>query len=319
MRNGSRIRLGVIGLGAMGGRTLAVAASHPDFEVVRCADPSAAAVERARSRHPEAGYTQDPDELLDDDGIDAVYIAAPPAAHARYAVRAMKAGRAVFCEKPLAISAEEGAEMVAAAEAAGVVNAVNFALSDRNSVREMARALRDGEVGTVLGVDMTMTFPRWPRTFQQDAAWLARREQGGFIREVASHFLFLTDRLVGPLTPVHTSVSYGPGEGSAELTASGLFDVAGVPVRLSGQTAAAPETYEWTLYGSSRSYRLTRWSDLWLGGPDGWTRVELDGPAGSEHTRLSEFARAIRGGASTLADFATGLRVQRLAEAFHRP
>jgi predicted dehydrogenase len=331
------IRLGIIGLGAMGAEMLDVAQQHPRFEVVLAADPSARAVERARSTHPEVTYSQDPEALLDHDGLDAVYIASPPATHAGYAVRAMKAGMAVFAEKPLAVDLAEGEEMVRVAASTGAVNALNFTMSDRAAALAVGRALRAGEVGTVVGVEMRFAFPQWPRAFQQDARWLAGRAQGGFLREVASHYLFLTDRLLGPLSPVHTHVTYSA---EAESVASGQFLADGVPVTLRAQVASVPETYEWTLYGTERSYRITNWADLSLGDHAGWTRVELDEPRGSEETRLSEFARAVQGKDSvmprpatspdstiprpatspdsTLADFAAGLRVQRLVEHFHR-
>jgi predicted dehydrogenase len=312
---GKQIRLGFIGLGVMGAEMLDVARQHPRFEVVLAADPRAQAVERARATHPEVTYMQDPEELLDHGGLDAVYVASPPATHAGYAVRAMKAGMAVFAEKPLAVDLAEGEEMVRVAAATGAVNALNFVMSDRGAALAVGRALRSGEVGTVLGVEMRFAFPQWPRAFQQDAGWVAGRAQGGFLREVASHYLFLTDRLLGPLSPVHTHLTYGSG---AENAACGLLLAGSVPVRIWGQVAAAPETYEWTVYGTERSYRITGWADLWLGEQSGWTRVGLDGPRGSEETRLSEFARAVRGEESTLADFAAGLRVQQLVEHFHR-
>ncbi|MFE9647534.1 Gfo/Idh/MocA family protein [Streptomyces sp. NPDC006365] len=315
MEKNRSIRLGIVGLGAMGSEMLDVAWRHPEFEVVLAADPSTQAVERARAAHPQVPCIQRAEELLDHDGLDAVYIASPPATHAGFAVRAMKAGKAVFAEKPLAVDLAEGEEMVAVATATGAVNALNFVLSDRSAALAVGRALRDGEAGTVLGVDIRFDFPQWPREFQQDARWVAGRAQGGFLREVASHYLFLTDRLLGHISPVHTHVTYGV---AGESAASGLLLAGEVPVRLSGQVAAAPETYEWTLHGSERSYRIDDWGDLWLGDRSGWTRVELDGPRGSEETRLTEFARAVRGEDSTLADFAAGLRVQQLVEHFHR-
>ncbi len=315
MTDDSRLRLGIIGLGAMGTETLRVAHAHPDFTVALAADPDPGAVARTRAAHPELAVSTDPAEVLALAELDAVYIASPPATHAGYAIAAMTAGRAVFAEKPLAVDLAEGAEMVRTAEATGVVNAVNFALSDRAAVVEVGRALRAGEVGTVVGVDIRMSFPQWPREFQRDARWLAGRAQGGFLREVASHFVFLTDRLVGPLALRCGQVSYGE---SAERVAAGLLHAGDVPVTLHGQLAAAPETYEWTLYGTERSYRITGWGELWCGDADGWTRVEPDLPRGSEHTRLSEFARAIRGGQTTLADFAAGLRVQQVVEEFLR-
>jgi 1,5-anhydro-D-fructose reductase (1,5-anhydro-D-mannitol-forming) len=315
MDTARHIRLGIIGLGVMGAGMLDVARRHPQFEVVLAADPSAQAVERAQTTHPEVAYIQDPEALLDHNGLDAVYIASPPATHAGYAVRAMKAGMAVFAEKPLAVDLADGEEMVRVAAATGVANALNFVMSDRGAALAIGRALRTGEVGTVLGVEMRFAFPQWPRAFQQDAGWVAGRAEGGFLREVASHYLFLTDRLLGPLSPVHTHLTYGA---EAENTACGLFLAGSVPLTLSGRVAAAPESYEWTLYGTERSYRITDWAGLWLGEHSGWTRVGLDGPRGSEETRLSEFARAVRGEDSSLADFAAGLRVQQLVEHFHR-
>lgn len=309
-----RIRLGIIGLGAMGAEMLNVARSHPEFDVVMAADPSAAAIERARAAHPDVSYVSNPDELLDHDDLDAIYIGSPPATHAGYAVLAMTAGKAIFAEKPLAVDLTEGEEMVRVAAATGAVNALNFAMSDRSAATAAGDALRDGAVGTVLGVEMRFSFPQWPRPFQKDALWVAGRTQGGFVREVASHYMFLTDRLLGPLTPVYAHLTFGA---ASEDAACGLFLAGDVPVRLSGQVAAGPETYEWTLYGSDRSYRITGWTDLWRTDAAGWSRVPLPGPRGSEQTRLSAFARAVRGEQTTLADFAAGLRVQKAIERFH--
>jgi 1,5-anhydro-D-fructose reductase (1,5-anhydro-D-mannitol-forming) len=308
----TRVRLGIIGLGAMGSEMLRVASGHPDYEVVRAADPDEEAVARTAARYPQLSLTRDPGELVS--GLDALYIASPPATHAGYALAALAAGTPVFCEKPLAIDLDEGDRMVRAAEQAGLANAVNFALSDRAAAVAVGRAVRDGEVGDVVSVDMRLAFPQWPRAFQRDARWLAGRAQGGFLREVASHFVFLTDRLLGPLTPVRTRVSYGE---SAESAAAGVFTAGDIPVTLSGVLGAAPETYEWTLYGTKVSYRITGWGDLWRSEGDGWTRVEPDLPRGGEHARLGEFARALRGEPTTLADFASGLRVQRVIEHFH--
>ncbi|MHA6761925.1 Gfo/Idh/MocA family protein [Streptacidiphilus sp. PAMC 29251] len=228
IRQQGRIRLGIIGLGAMGAEMLDVAQRHPEFEVVLAADPSERALDRVRSVHGDLALSRDPAEVLGRAGIDAVYVAAPPNTHARYAVEAMKAGRAVFCEKPLAVDPADGAEMVAVAEATGTVNALNFALSDRAAALEVARAVRAGEAGEVVGVELRLLFPQWPRPFQQEADWLAGREQGGFLREVASHFVFLTDRLLGPLEPVHTQVAYGP---RSEIGAVGLLTAGTTPVR----------------------------------------------------------------------------------------
>ncbi|KIA60178.1 Gfo/Idh/MocA family protein [Nocardia vulneris] len=315
MVNNSRIRLGIIGLGVMGTEMLEVAHRHPEFDVVAAADPDAATVERIRAQYPDVAVGPDPAALVQDDRLTAIYIAAPPNTHASYAISAMNAGKAVFSEKPLAARLADGADMVRVAAETGAVNALNFTLSDRAAAVAVLRAVHDGEAGEIVAVDMRFTFPEWPRAFQRDARWVAGREQGGLLREVGSHFLFLTDRLLGPLTPAHTRIAYGA---DAELSAHGLYTAGAVPVTITGLVAAAPETYEWILYGTKRSYRLTDWSRLEVSTGTAWQEHPLDGARGTEHTRLTAFAAAIRGEASTLADFAAGLRVQEAVEHFHR-
>lgn len=322
MTRGERpIGLGIIGLGAMGSEMLAVAAGHPDFSVRLAADVSASSVTRARSAHPGIALTGSPAEVLESGEIEAVYIATPPRFHAEYAILALERGKAVFCEKPLSAQASDGEAMVEAARRTGGVNAVNFALADRHAALEVERALRAGEVGEVRGVEVRLLFPQWPREFQADAKWLDGREQGGFVREVFSHFAYLTDRLLGPLTPAFVEASFPSGEaGASEVSAQAIFHAGRVPVTLAGASrASVPETCEWLLFGTRRSYLLRDWGELHASF-DGkaWTPVALNGERGSERTRLSAFARAVRGGRrDELPDFAAGLRVLRVVEAFH--
>ena len=48
-------------------------------------------------------------------------------------------------------------------------------------------------------MDIVVTYPRWPREWQEDADWLRFREEGGMTREVISHFLFFSERVLGKL------------------------------------------------------------------------------------------------------------------------
>ncbi|MEV6608422.1 Gfo/Idh/MocA family oxidoreductase [Kutzneria sp. NPDC051319] len=303
------IRLGVIGLGVMGRRTFAQAVKHPDFEVTFLADANPEVEDAIQGEFPDIPVlpaTEFPDH------VDAIYIATPPSWHAPYALQALEQGIAVFCEKPLAVDLAEGRAMAAA----GGVTAVNFPLSDTNGTLYLEKAIP--EAGRLLGVDVRMTFPQWPRPFQAPAAWVGERAEGGFIREVFSHFAYLTDHLVGPISAERATVDY-PASGS-EVAARGLLRAGEVPVQVTGYAnVAAPEHYEWTLWGSKRSFRLTNWAQLSTsdGGP--WTPVEVSGDGtGAETTRLSRFAQAIRGlRPANLADFADALRVQEVVEAFY--
>lgn len=314
------IRLGVLGLGAMGTEMLASAAVLADFAVVFAFDVSPAAVDRARTRHPDVPFAASAREVVESADVDAVYIATPPMFHAEPAIAAMRAGKAVFCEKPLAIRLADGRRMVAAAAESRVAAAVNFALSDRNAVLELERSLAAGEAGEVSGIEVRLSFPRWPRDFQAGAAWVAGSDQGGLVREVFSHFVYLTDRLVGPLDPVEVGVDFPLADPHAsEVAARGFLRAGSVPVHVSAFSGiAGPELYEWILWGTRRSYRLRNWGELLVSDGGEWETVPLAQPRGSEATRLSLFADAVRGGSPRyLADFATALRVQQVVEAFH--
>src|SRR5689334_19135826 len=112
------IRLAVVGLGAMGTRMLAAAQAHPGYTVVAGVDVA--------PRSLDVPVVTSLDEVLSD--VDAVYVSTPPASHAALVLKAFEAGKAVFCEKPLAVDLGEARAMAAAAQ--GSPNAVNFALSD---------------------------------------------------------------------------------------------------------------------------------------------------------------------------------------------
>ncbi|WP_020391448.1 Gfo/Idh/MocA family protein [Kribbella catacumbae] len=310
------IRLGIIGLGAMGHHLLTTALDHPDFTVTHAVDLARETVSALQAEHPGVAFSVTAGDVIGAEDVDAVYIATPPATHAAFAVPAFEAGQAVFCEKPLAVSDADAAAMLKAA--AGKAAAVNFSLSDRQSTRYVEQAIADGRLGDVLGVEIRLAFPVWPRAFQADATWVAGREQGGFVREVFSHFAYLTDRLVGPLQPVHAELEYR--DEASETAAYGLMKAGEIPVHLTGIVGAAgPDTYEWVLRGTKQSYRLTAWRDLFVAEGNDWRAVELAGELGSEATRLTLFAQAVRGEhPHDLADFAAADRVQRVVEAFHR-
>jgi predicted dehydrogenase len=298
------IRLAVVGLGAMGTRMLTAALAHPAYTVVAGVD--------VVPRDVDVPVVTSLDAVLSD--VDAVYLATPPAVHAEQAVKALTAGKAVFCEKPLSVDLGEARAMVEAAR--GRPNAVNFALSDMAATLEVERQLP--ELGEIRGVEVRLQFPAWPREFQKDALWLAEAQQGGFVREVLSHFVYLTDRMLGPLTVESVSADF-PAAGAAEIAARGVLRGGGVPVHVSAFSGlAGPEVYEWTVWGTRRSLRLSQWARLSAsdGGP--WEPVEL-GTGGSDSARLGLFAQAVRGEhPRDLADFASGLRVAEVVEAFLR-
>ncbi|MFE5837413.1 Gfo/Idh/MocA family protein [Arthrobacter sp. NPDC056493] len=108
--------------------------------------------ERARdfaASHGLARYTTDLDELLGWD-IDAVYISSTNALHFDQATRALKAGKHVLCEKPLALEAGQAESMVRLAEEAGLVLAANHHLPGSPLHAKVRDLVAAGTIGTVL-------------------------------------------------------------------------------------------------------------------------------------------------------------------------
>ena len=187
------IGVGIIGLGIMGLRMRGMMAENPAFQVVGGFDADPARTQA--SRLPAMASARD---LVAAADVDLVYIACPPLWHAEHARRALAAGKPVLCEKPLGVDVADSRRLVGEFAAAGVPGAVNFSFAATPSRRWLKDRVDEGAAGTITGIDIRLHFARWPRDWQQAAAWLGRRDQGGYVREVLSHFVYLTLSLLGP-------------------------------------------------------------------------------------------------------------------------
>jgi predicted dehydrogenase len=203
------IRIGVIGAGTMGLRVLKAIRTHTAFNVVGVYDPDAGARARVHALDPALPLSANPAELSFQPGLDALYVASPPARHLEHLRLAQDAGVAVLCEKPLAASLAD----VAAIERLVLPRcAVNFPFACVPAARQMVQMADSGVLGAFSGARITLRFSEWPRVWQRGAAtWLDMPEQGGFTREVLSHFLFLALRLFGPLELVDHQLDRVPG------------------------------------------------------------------------------------------------------------
>ena len=92
------------------------------------------------------------EELLADDAIDAVYISLPNALHAPWVIAAARAGKHVYCEKPLATSAADVEQIIEVAQASGVVVAEACAMSYHAQTALLRNVIASGKVGDVLFV-----------------------------------------------------------------------------------------------------------------------------------------------------------------------
>src|SRR4051812_43052414 len=203
------VGLGFIGYGIIGERLLRAAVAHDPatLPVAGVWDPSPQAMERLARDFPALPRASSSEALVE--ASDCVYVASPPASHLGHARRALSRGRAVLCEKPLATDLDDAAAFVADTESTAARVAVNFPFASSFAVDQLRSWIAEGRVGAPRSLSIEVAFATWPRSWQAEAAaWLDRRAEGGFTREVVSHFLFLSRRLLGPLHLTRSASNY---------------------------------------------------------------------------------------------------------------
>ncbi len=314
-----RHRIGIVGLGVMGERMLRNMGEHPAFDVATLWDPVVATRERLGSLPERVRFAADARDLVSDPAVSCVYIASPPASHLAYATLAMDHGKAVFCEKPLAVSLVESRRVVERVEREGHRAAVNFPFASAPAVRAIASGLRSRELGPVECVEIELAFAAWPRPWQATARWLAGREQGGFGREVLSHFLFLTLRLLGPLSIGECRVDYPEDERLAETAIAAQLLAGGVPVTITGRIGGEiPDSNCWRLHGRHGAFELHDWYSLKRRIDGVWLDIDFgddDMRKMAYRAQLDALAALLSGRPHTLPTFREGLAVQECVEA----
>ncbi len=312
------MRLGIIGGGIMGERLLRAAQGHPDVQVAGLWDPSADATGRLVQALPGLAVLRSAEAVVA--ASECVYVASPPATHLAHARAALAAGRALFCEKPLATDVADAERFVR--EAAGARAAVNFPFASAAPVARIGQWLRDGALGTVREATIEVGFATWPRGWQHAAAsWLDGRAEGGFTREVVSHFLFLARRLLGPLTLLDAQAGF-PEAGRSERTLRATLRAGDVPLALTGSVGATAhdDTNAFVLHGTESAVRLRDWATAerlhdgaWVGDPDALPHAQAR-PLVLQR-QLAAVARMTRGEAHPLATLAEAFEVQGVVEA----
>ncbi len=146
------IRIGVIGAGGRG--KIARNFHKPDegSRVIAGMDIDPEAVKDFSQRFPDALATMDMDELLGCDGVNTVLICSPDYVHVEHAVAALKAGKAVFLEKPMAITVEGADRILDAAESSGSKLFVGHNMRYMPIMRKMKELIDGGVIGEVRAV-----------------------------------------------------------------------------------------------------------------------------------------------------------------------
>lgn len=316
-------RMAVIGLGIMGRRMLDNVNRHAAFEVSGVWDPSEAAIAETRALMPHAPVAPSAEAAMR--GADVIYLACPPGPRKALALAAAEAGKGVFMEKPLGTDDAASRDLVQRLRGARRPAVVNFTQASSRGFDELRRAIDAGETGELLGIDIVVQYPAWPRAWQAQADWLRFRAEGGFTREVISHFLFLAGRFLGPLSLRWAAPRYPAGEAGAVLCETDLLarleTADGRPVSILATTGGCqPDRQEVTVRGSRLNHQFREFYQLWRsdGGPwveaVDWTTGE-DPRSSALQRQLTQADLWLQGRPHRLATAEEALAVQELVEA----
>ncbi len=192
---GPQVKVGVIGLGARGREVLGTLALQKDAAVAAICDTYAAALRRASEAAPKATKHADYKEILANKEIQAVIIATPTHQHREIVIEALKAGKHVYCEAPLANTLED-AKAIALAAKAAVKQVFQAGLQLRSDPQRhfLLQFIRSGAMGKNLmartqwnkKLSWRFTSPNPER--EREINWRLRKETSlGLVGELGLH------------------------------------------------------------------------------------------------------------------------------------
>ena len=187
--------------------------------------------ERARSyalRHGIPKWYTDVQELIDDPDVNAVYVATPPSSHATYAIMAMRAGKPVYVEKPLAASYEDCVRINRVSEETGVPCFVAYYRRYMPYFQKVKEIVESGKIGKTINVQIRFAVP--PRT--EDTApggtlpWRLQPDiaGGGYFYDLAPHQLDMLQTIFGVIIEARGICANRGGYYDAEDTVSACFE-----------------------------------------------------------------------------------------------
>ena len=335
----SMIKLAIIGTGGMANCHAQEFSKLPGCRLVAACDVDEKRVREFAARHKIPKAFTSVAALFKDGELDAVANVTPDRFHAPISLLALRHGKHVLCEKPLAVCYSDAAKMARAARKAGVINMVNFSYRNHSVLHKAHDLVRKGALGRIMHVEATY-FQSW---LAQDAwgewrtqpqwLWRLSRAHGslGVLGDVGVHLLDFASYPVGDLASVQCKLKTfpkAPGEKIGEYTLD-ANDSAIITAEFAN--------------GALGSFRTTRWATghdnsitLAIYGDEGALKIDLDrsktelelcrvkkrkaGPwtpvdCGVTPSMYKRFLTSIRKGVNDQPDFARGAAIQKALDA----
>ena len=312
-----KIKVAIIGLGIMGRRMLRHMRLHDNYQPDYLWDPDKKSCQEAIKQDPKSQIMNSASDAIQ--SADLVYLACPPVVRKAYAIEAATSGKALFLEKPFGINTEDSKDLIKKLEHFNIPVAVNFTQAAGVALTDLLVAKNRGDLGILLGVDIVVTYQAWPRQWQKEADWLRFRAEGGMTREVISHFIFFSERVLGPLKIIWANATYPKNLLLCETEIlARLENIQGYPVNIMASVGGAqPDRQEFTVKGSKKSRRISEFYKDAESAGNSFVALRdepKDPRAISLKGQLDDLLLNVKGLPNRLATINEALRVQILVE-----
>ena len=183
----TRPRVGFLGVGWIGRHRMEAIVAGGAVEVAAIADPSPQCLAEAAKLAPAAGRFATLDDILRQE-VDGVVIATPSALHAEQSIRALQAGAAVFCQKPLGRTEAEVRAVVDSARAADRLLGVDLSYRFTEGMRRIRELVLAGDLCRIYAADLV-----FHNAYGPDKAWFYDPELagGGCVMDLGVHLVDL--------------------------------------------------------------------------------------------------------------------------------
>jgi predicted dehydrogenase len=262
---------------------------------------------RARSyaeRHGIPRWYTDAQELIDDPDVNAVYVATPPSSHATFAIMAMKAGKPVYVEKPLAATYDDCARINRISEQTGVPCFVAYYRRYLPYFQRVKQIVEQGGIGKVISVQVRFAVP--PRELDyahpENLPWRLKADiaGGGYFYDLAPHQIDLLQDMFGMILEARGICANRGGLYQAEDSVSAVFQFEnGLPGSGSwcfvGHESARNDRILIIGNQGSLSFSVFNYSPIEVHTSDGTQRIEVPNPQYVQYPLIKNVCEHLQG------------------------
>ncbi|MGB8374261.1 MAG: Gfo/Idh/MocA family oxidoreductase [Salegentibacter sp.] len=182
------LSLGFIGVGWIGKNRMEVLQQKANTSAVAIFEPNKKNAKAALDSTKKAVNFKSEAEIYRDKRLGGLVIATPSAMHAEQSIKALKAGKAVFCQKPLGRTAAEVREVVEASKTADKLLAVDLSYRYTKAFEAINKLIKNGEIGDIYAVDLV-----FHNAYGPDKDWFydLKRSGGGCVMDLGIHLVDL--------------------------------------------------------------------------------------------------------------------------------